>query len=87
MSESSELPSEGQKPKAQWKNFFIIFFGLLFLLGGAIWVVSKIAVFIYDKTIGSSVDGFFADNSVENIIFWAWLIVAGLFIGNMLRNG
>lgn len=62
------------------------FFWSYLLIGGTIWVIAKVAVFVYNKTIGSSVDGFFANNSSENIVFWVWLIVVGLFIGNLIRN-
>ncbi len=87
MPDSNQVAPEGQKPKSQWKLFFITFFGLLFLIGGAIWVVVKVVTFIYNQTIGSSVDSFFANNTTETIVFSAWLAVVGLFIGNLIRNG
>jgi hypothetical protein len=86
MSDSSQHSPEGQKPRFPWKVFFLTYFGALFLIVGTIWVTVKAATFIYNHTIGSGVDSFFAENSTEQIIFWAWLISASLFIGNVLRN-
>jgi hypothetical protein len=87
MSDSAQLPPEEQKPMSRWKIFLVFYFGGLFLIGSTIWVIVQIVTFIYNKTIGSSVDGFLASNSNEDLIFMAWLIAVGLFIWNVWRNG
>ena len=86
MSDSSQSPLEGQKPKAQWKVFFLTYFGVLFLIGSTVWVVAKVVYFIYNKTVGSSVDSFLANNTTETLVFWAWLVVVVLFLMNLSRN-